>query len=62
MATTENKKNASEEQPVVDRSYMRTWGSTRQNKLEFEEAHQNDQTKAEAAGPGVNPVVAPDPK
>lgn len=58
------------EQPTVNREYQRTWGSTRQVKQDFADAHKDDgkiseedaaKAEAEAKRPGVNPVVPPKP-
>lgn len=67
MADEEKREETSEEESTRDRSYMRTWGSTRQNKQAFEDAHiddgkisEEDAAKLEAKRPGVNPVVSPE--
>lgn len=67
MAKEETKRSGSEEpeneQPVVNREYQRTWGSTRQAKLAFaakaEEEAKDSDDEAPVSNPGVNPSISP---
>lgn len=66
MAKEESKRSESDEtneQPKPDRSYMRTWGSTRQAKAIFEAENQPEEGEETVVqSPGVNPVISPELK